>query len=153
MSVSRPSPSPQTYSTEPVRYPPLKVLDLLREAHAMTGPSGNIVLSQVNQHCLRLAVLEGEYPWHYHVRSDELFMVLEGHLFLDFPDAPTLRVDAGQVVTVPAGMVHRTRTDTRVVNACFEELGADTEFVPPPADWVSRESRPSSRQRQTAHAG
>jgi mannose-6-phosphate isomerase-like protein (cupin superfamily) len=153
MSVSSPIPSAQAYTSEPVRYPPLKVVDLVSEARTMTGPSGNIVLSQVNQHCMRLAVLEGEYPWHYHAHSDELFLVLEGHLFLDFPDAPTLRVDPGQAVTVPAGMVHRTRTDTRAVNACFEELGADTEFVPPPADWVSRESRPSGRQRLVPSAG
>lgn len=153
MSVSSSIPSAQAYTNEPVRYPPLKVIDLLGEAHAMTGPYGNIVLSQVNQHCLRLGVLEGEYPWHYHAHSDELFLVLEGHLYLDFPDAPTLRIDAGQSVAVPAGMVHRTRTETRVVNACFEELGADTEFVPPPAEWVARENRPSARQRATAAAG
>lgn len=152
MSVSSPTPSAQAHSSEPVRYHPLKVIDLLTEAHAMTGPSANIVLSQVNQHCLRLAVLEGDYPWHYHSHSDELFWVLEGHLFIDFPDGPTLRVDPGQVVTVPAGMVHRTRTDTRVVNACFEELGADTEFVPAPADWVNRDSRPSARQRMASAA-
>lgn len=152
MSVSRTTPSAQAYTSEPVRYPALKVIDVVGEARAMTGPSANIVLSQVNQHCLRLGVLEGEYPWHYHARSDELFLVLEGHLYLDFPDAPTLRVDAGQAVTVPAGMVHRTRTDTRVVNVCFEELAADTEVVPPPADWVQRAERPSLRQRATAAA-
>ena len=37
-SVSSPIPSALAYSNEPVRYPPLKVLDLLSEAHAMTGP-------------------------------------------------------------------------------------------------------------------
>lgn len=153
MSISSPTPTAQSYTNEPVRYPALKVIDLRGEAHAMTGPQANIVLSQVNQHCLRLGVLEGEYPWHYHVHSDELFLVLEGHLFLDFPGAPTLRVDAGQSVTVPAGMVHRTRTDTRAVNVCFEELAADTEFVPPPADWISRESRPSARQRMATATG
>ncbi|MFN8653792.1 MAG: cupin domain-containing protein [Gemmatimonadales bacterium] len=152
MSVSGSIPSAQAYRNEPVRHPALKVIDLLGEARAMTGPSANVVLSQVNQHCLRLAVLEGEYPWHYHAHSDELFLVLEGHLFIDFPDAPTLRIDPGQAVTVPAGTVHRTRTDTRVVNACFEELGADTEFVPAPADWVRRDERPSLRQRVPAAA-
>jgi mannose-6-phosphate isomerase-like protein (cupin superfamily) len=115
----------------------MRVLDLLGEAHALPGTYSNIVVNQVNDHCLRLAVLEGEYPWHFHPRSDELFLVLEGHLFIDFPDKPTLRLDPGQMATVPAGTVHRTRTDTRAVNVCFEQLSADTEFVPPPADWVN----------------
>jgi mannose-6-phosphate isomerase-like protein (cupin superfamily) len=136
MTVTSAAPTAEAYVNEPVRYPQLRVLDLLVEAHALPGSYHNVVLNRINQHCLRLAVLDGSYPWHYHPRSDELFLVVEGHLFIDFSDAPTLRVDAGQIVTVPAGTVHRTRTDTRAVNVCFEELAADTQFVPPPADWV-----------------
>jgi len=136
MTVSNVFPTAESYVNEPVRYPQLRVLDLLAEAHGLAGAYHNVVLNRINQHCLRLAVLEGAYPWHQHPRSDELFLVVEGHLFIDFPDAPTLRVDTGQVVTIPAGTVHRTRTDTRAVNVCFEEFAADTEFVPPPADRV-----------------
>lgn len=136
MPASHPVPSAAAHAREPVRYPQLRPLDLLAEAHALHGAYHNLVLNQVNQHCLRLAVLTGDYPWHCHPYSDELFLVLEGHLFIDFPQAPTLRLDPGHVVTVPAGTVHRTRAEVRVVNACFEQLGADTEFVPPPADWV-----------------
>ena len=39
-----------------------------------------------------------------------------------------------QTVTVPAGTVHRTRTEGRTVNLCFEELAADTVFVDGPVD-------------------
>ena len=135
-SLSSHIPSATDYANEPVQFPQLQPVDLLAEAHGVTGVYRNIVVNQVNQHCLRLSTFEGEYPWHFHPHSDELFLILEGHLYIDFADHPTIRLEAGQVVTVPAGTVHRTRTDTRVVNACFEELSAATEFVPSPADWI-----------------
>ncbi len=129
-------PSPKAYAEEPVRFPQLQPVDLIAEGHASTGVYRNIVVNQINKHCLRLSTFEGEYPWHYHPHSDELFLILEGHLHIDFADHPTVRLDPGQILTVPAGTVHRTRTDSRVINACFEELGAATEFVPPPETWL-----------------
>ncbi|MGH8250178.1 MAG: hypothetical protein ACREVI_05700 [Steroidobacteraceae bacterium] len=77
MTPSIPS---EAYASEAVRYPPLVVVDRASEAAAVTGEYRNRVLSQVNTSCLRLAVLTGEYPWHQHSRSDELFLVVEGRL-------------------------------------------------------------------------
>ena len=42
----------------------------------------NFVVSNVNSHCLRIAVFTGEYDWHYHSNSDELFIVLEENYLL-----------------------------------------------------------------------
>jgi mannose-6-phosphate isomerase-like protein (cupin superfamily) len=136
MATTKTAPTREASATEPVRYPPLRVLDLAGEARALSGTHQNIVLNRVNRHCVRLAVLDGAYPWHFHPNSDELFLVVEGHLFIDLADGPTLRVDPGEVVTLPAGTVHRTRTDTRAVNICFEDLATDTEFVPAPEEWI-----------------
>jgi hypothetical protein len=71
-------PSADAYAHEPVRYPPLTVVDIGAEAVAITEAYRNQVLSRVNTSCLRLAVLSGEYPWHQHPHSDELFLVVEG---------------------------------------------------------------------------
>ncbi|HEX6533678.1 MAG TPA: cupin domain-containing protein [Gemmatimonadaceae bacterium] len=95
----------------------------------MTEAYRNQVLSQVNASCLRLAVLSGDYPWHRHPRSDELFLVVEGILEIELADGRTLRLEAWQSAVVPAGTVHRTRGIGRTVNLCFEDLAADTEFV------------------------
>ena len=121
--------SAASYAEEPIRYPPLTVVDLIGSARATTDEYSNIVVNQVNQHCLRLAVFDGDYPWHHHPTSDELFLVLEGCLLIDLANGATLRLEPGQVATVPAGVVHRTRTEGRTVNLCFEELAADTVFV------------------------
>lgn len=122
-------PSAETYANEPVHYPPLTVVDIGTEASAITEVYRNRVLSRVNTSCLRLAVLIGDYPWHRHPHSDELFLVVEGSLAIDLADGRTLRLERWQSVVVPAGTVHRTRGIGRTVNLCFEDLAAETVFV------------------------
>lgn len=124
--------TPEEYAQEPVAYPQLQLLDLAAEGRAVTESYRNRVLNQINQHCLRLAVFEGTYPWHHHPKSDELFLVVEGCLIVDLADGRQLKLGPWQAATVPAGMVHRTRTEGRTVNLCFEALGAETVFVEGP---------------------
>jgi mannose-6-phosphate isomerase-like protein (cupin superfamily) len=126
-------PSAQAYAGEPVRYPPLVVVDIAAEAAAVTEQYRNQVLSQVNTSCLRLGVLSGDYPWHQHPESDELFLVVAGRLEIELADGRTLSLGPWQSVVVPAGIVHRTRGVGRTVNLCFEALAADTVFVDHPA--------------------
>jgi mannose-6-phosphate isomerase-like protein (cupin superfamily) len=58
-----------------------------------------------------------------------LFLVVDGTLVIDLADGSELRLGPWQAVTVPAGVVHRTRAIGRTVNLCFEELAAETVFV------------------------
>ena len=127
--MTRPIPSAEAYASEPVRFPPLVVVDLASEAAAVTDTYRNQVISQVNTSCLRLAVLSGDYPWHQHPRSDELFLVMEGRFEIELADGRVLRLRPWQTVVVPAGTVHRTRGVGRTVNLCFEAVAAETVFV------------------------
>ncbi len=117
------------YSNEPVRYPSLQVIDLSREAQAVTQEYRNQVLSRVNDSCLRLAVFQGKYRWHLHPGSDELFVVLEGAIVIEFKDGTSIRIGPLQTATVPAGVVHRTIGIGRTVNLCFEKVQAETVFL------------------------
>ena len=117
------------YSNEPVKYPSLQVIDLEKEAAAVTEDYRNQVLNRVNDNCLRLAVFEGKYRWHVHPASDELFVVLEGAIMIEFKDRPAIRIGPLQAATVPAGVVHRTIGVGRTVNLCFEKVQAETVFL------------------------
>jgi mannose-6-phosphate isomerase-like protein (cupin superfamily) len=125
-------PTAAEYQNEPVRYPALRVIDLNAEASAIVWQYKNIVLNQMNNSCLRLAVIQGEYPWHYHPASDELFVVLEGCLFIDLDDGRELRLEPNQSITIPANIVHRTRAEIRTVNLLFEQLATETIFLETP---------------------
>lgn len=80
----------------------------------------NFVVSDVNDHVLRIAVIDGEFHWHEH-ETDELFMVLEGELLIDLDKDKTITLLPGETLTVPAHTQHRTRSNTRTVNLCFEK--------------------------------
>ena len=125
-------PTAAEYQNEPARHPALTLIDLKNEAAGIKQAYKNIVLSQVNTSCLRLSVIEGDYPWHYHPLSDELFLVIEGSLSIELADGRELRLEPWETVTIPANTVHRTGAKTRTVNLCFEQMAAETVFVDPP---------------------
>ena len=121
--------SADAYMNEPVRYPALQVINLKEEGAKVADPYRNMVINRVNDSCLRLAVFDGEYRWHYHPKSDELFIVVEGCLAIDLENGRELRLHPWESVTIPAMTVHRTRAIGRTVNLCVEELAAETVFV------------------------
>lgn len=84
----------------------------------------NFIVSEVNDHVLRIAVINGDFHWHEH-DTDELFMVLEGVLLIDLENGETIKLQPGEVFKVPAHMKHRTRSNGRTVNLCFEKKDND----------------------------
>jgi mannose-6-phosphate isomerase-like protein (cupin superfamily) len=122
-------PTTSEYSAQDARYPESRVVDLLALQRAVREPYRNDVLSNVNGECLRLAVFEGEYRWHRHPDSDELFMVVAGKLQIDLAGADTVELTEWQYMVVPAGTVHRTRAIGRTVNVTFEKQHAGTVFI------------------------
>jgi mannose-6-phosphate isomerase-like protein (cupin superfamily) len=127
--MKQPIPSAESYASEPVRFPPLAVVDIASEAASVTEAYRNQVLNEVNANCMRLAVMTGGYPWHRHPRSDELFLVMHGRLEIDLADGRTLSLGPWQSAVIPAGTVHRTRGVGRTVNLCFESMAAETDFL------------------------
>lgn len=117
--------------SEDAAFPSLSQVDLHRAAAAVIEMYKNFVLLEINDHCLRMAVMQGEYRWHRHPRSDECFLTLEGCLEIDLAEGRTIQLLPGEAFTVLAGTVHRTRSNTRSVNLCFEHRTAytDVEFV------------------------
>jgi mannose-6-phosphate isomerase-like protein (cupin superfamily) len=115
--------------SEEAAFPSLAVVDLKRAAAAVDQPYRNFVVLNFNNHCMRLAVMEGEFRWHQHPRSDECFLVLEGELEIDLANGQTFRLRPGEAFAIPAGVVHRTRSRARAVNLCFEDRTAYVDAV------------------------
>lgn len=122
-------PSAQEYSAQTARYPSLTVVDIRAQQIAIVESYSNQVLVDVNIDCIRLAVFEGEYRWHKHPDSDELFLVVAGTLQIDLAGGDCLELTEWQSVVIPAGTVHRTRAIGRTVNLTCERSGAQTVFV------------------------
>ena len=67
------------------------------------------ILGELNDNHIKIARLKGEFVWHQHTDEDELFIVIQGTLLIDFPDR-TETVSPGEIIIVPKGVEHRPRT-------------------------------------------
>ena len=105
-----------------------RVVDPLDLSKAVTERYTNVSLGEVNDHEIRLSVMTEQFRWHRHPGSDETFVGVDGELVIEFEDREVV-VKPGQLITVPAGTLHRTRPAAgRSVNLTFERVGADTIF-------------------------
>lgn len=103
-------------------------LDPLALSRSITETYYNVSLGLVNDHEIRMSVMTEQFPWHRHPDSDETFVGVDGELIIEFEDHE-VRVRRGDLATVPAGTVHRTRpAGERSVNLTFERIGAATLF-------------------------
>lgn len=64
------------------------------------------IVGELNGQQVKLAKLLGEFVWHRHVGEDELFLVLQGELELQFRDR-TVTLGEGEFFIVPRGVEHR----------------------------------------------
>lgn len=64
------------------------------------------IVAQVGDTQVKLAKIQGTFDWHSHESEDELFLVLEGRLKLEFRDGEVW-LEKGQLYVVPHGVDHR----------------------------------------------
>ena len=64
------------------------------------------IVARYNDHEVRLVKVEGEFIWHQHDDTDELFLVLDGELDMEFRDR-IVTLTAGEMIVVPRGTEHR----------------------------------------------
>jgi mannose-6-phosphate isomerase-like protein (cupin superfamily) len=67
----------------------------------------------VNDFIVKLVKLRGEFVWHSHEAEDELFLVLQGRLRMQFRDRE-VAVSLGEFIIVPHGTEHRPVADEEV---------------------------------------
>ncbi len=64
------------------------------------------VVAEMNDYQFKLVKLLGEFVWHSHPDTDEVFIVLEGAMTLEFRDE-LIPLAAGEMYVVPKGVEHR----------------------------------------------
>lgn len=113
-----------------MKFPPLTVIDIQHEATAQMAGYANLPLCLVNDHVVRMSVMTEPFYWYLHPNSDEVFLVMEGGLYIDF-ETHTLELGTGQLVVIPKNVKHRTRpVGARSVNLTFESEALETTRLP-----------------------
>lgn len=64
------------------------------------------VIAEMNDYQFKLVKVQGEFVWHDHPDTDEVFIVLEGTLDIEFRDGK-VTLESGEMFVVPKGREHR----------------------------------------------
>ena len=64
------------------------------------------VIAEMNDCQFKLTKLEGEFIWHSHDETDEVFICLDGKLRIEFRDGE-VQLTEGELFVVPRGVEHR----------------------------------------------
>ena len=64
------------------------------------------VLAEMNDYQFKLAKVKGEFIWHNHKETDEVFIIIEGEMKIEFRDK-TILLKEGEMYVVPKGIDHK----------------------------------------------
>ena len=76
----------------------------------------------LNDYEVKLAKLKGEFVWHTHEDTDELFLVISGRLTIQLRDGDVV-LEPGELFVVPRGVEHCPRADEETAILLFEPAG------------------------------
>ena len=80
------------------------------------------IIAELNGQHVKLVKLLGEFVWHSHENEDELFLVVNGEIDVEFRDR-TVRLGEKELIVVPRGVEHRTRASREAHVLLFEPAG------------------------------
>ena len=64
------------------------------------------IIARMNDTHFKLVKLEGDFVWHNHAETDEVFIVIEGEMSIAFRDG-SVTLKAGELFVVPKGVDHK----------------------------------------------
>ena len=66
------------------------------------------IIARMNDYHFKLVKVQGDFVWHRHADTDEVFIVLDGAMRIDFRDG-RVELKTGEMFVVPKGVEHKTR--------------------------------------------
>ena len=111
------------------------------------------VIAELNDYQLKLVKFEGEFVWHRHEETDELFLVINGEMQIGLKGSPReseaglsgdreVTVKAGELYVIPKGVEHITRASEECQALLIEPRGvvntgnSGGDLTAPDDQWV-----------------
>ncbi len=86
-----------------MNYQPINLNEKLSKFSDHWAPK---IIAQMNNYHVKLVKFKGEFVWHRHDDTDEIFFVLDGTMSIYFRDG-SLELKAGEMYVVSRGMEHK----------------------------------------------
>jgi mannose-6-phosphate isomerase-like protein (cupin superfamily) len=97
-------------------------IDLAEKLSSFTDHWSPKVVARLNDYEIRVVKVQGEFVWHTHDDTDELFLVLDGELTIQLLDG-NVALRQGQLFVVPRGAEHRPIAAGEVHAILMEPVG------------------------------
>jgi mannose-6-phosphate isomerase-like protein (cupin superfamily) len=86
-----------------MKYKPINIQEKLSKFSDHWSPK---IIAQMNDYHFKLVKFQGDFVWHKHVDTDEVFITLDGEMSIEFRDGKA-DLKAGEMFIVPQGVEHK----------------------------------------------
>jgi mannose-6-phosphate isomerase-like protein (cupin superfamily) len=80
------------------------------------------VIAQMNDCQFKLVKIQGEFVWHKHEETDDVFIVIDGEMSIEFRDGK-VELKPGEMFVVPKGVEHKPRAESECKMLLIEPVG------------------------------
>jgi mannose-6-phosphate isomerase-like protein (cupin superfamily) len=64
------------------------------------------IIAEMNDYQFKLVKIKNDFVWHKHDDTDEVFIVVEGKIHIEFEEK-TIEINEGEMIVVPKGTKHK----------------------------------------------
>ena len=99
------------------------------------------VIAEMNDYQFKAVKIQGEFVWHAHEDTDEVFLVIDGSMNIEFEDR-VVALKSGEMMVVKKGERHRPFAEEECKVLLIEPRGvintgdAGGELTAPMDDWL-----------------
>ena len=100
-------------------YEPINLNEKLGKFNDHWSPK---IIAQLNDYHFKLVKFQGEFVWHSHADTDEVFITLDGEMSIEFRDGK-VELKAGEMYVVPKGVEHKPFAESQCKIMLVEPAG------------------------------
>ena len=99
------------------------------------------IIAEMNDYQFKLVKIKNDFIWHQHEDTDEVFIVIEGKIGIEFENE-TIEINEGEMIVVPKGKKHRPFAKKEAKIMLVEPKGVantgniESEITAPSDQWI-----------------
>ena len=99
------------------------------------------IIAEMNDYQFKLVKIKNEFIWHQHEHTDEVFIVIEGKIGIEFENE-TIEINEGEMIVIPKRKQHRPFAKQEAKIMLIEPRGVvntgniESEITAPSDQWI-----------------
>jgi mannose-6-phosphate isomerase-like protein (cupin superfamily) len=100
----------------------IKAININEKLSKFSGHWSPKIIARMNNYHFKIVKFQGEFVWHSHIETDEVFIVLDGEMSIAFRDG-SIELKAGEMLVIPKGTEHRPSAEKECKAMLVEPAG------------------------------